>query len=207
MFKKYGLYVIIAALVFGGLLGLTRSCNLSNRLATVLTEYEVYKAIVKADKQLTDKSLKDSLASLEARDKEIKASVARTHGLEKKLVKKEGVLNRLQGKYDEITTCPEKVESLESQLLIWSDKFTLAESVIVEKDKIIFSLKDKYSTAMGIADMYKAMHMKELDLRVLCEKKANVLERKYRSQRFKGTLKTAVIGVAVGVIAYQIIDK
>ena len=207
MIKKYGLYAIIAVLIMGGLLAVTRSCNLSNRLTTTLTEYKVYKAIVEADKQLTDKSLKDSLASLEARDKEIRKSVRVTHALEKELAKKGGVLKDLQGKYDKITTCPERVVSLKEQIVFHKEQFSLAQGIIVEKDKIIFSLKDKYSTAMSIADMYKAMHLKELNLRTLCEKKSNILERKFRKHRLSGTIKTTVIGIAVGVIAYQIIDK
>ena len=211
MFKKYGVYVAIGVLLVGVLIGFTRSCNLSNRLATVLTEYDTYKAITQADKQIMSDSIATFIEKTKGLNKEIDSKEKEVGRLTKevgRVTKKSGQLERARERLvEQGAECEEVLIMAESQIESLKRQFSLAQEIIGKKDEHIFLLSEKYDVAVTIGNTYKAMHKKELDLRVLAEKKSNVLERKLRNGRFKGTVKTAIIGVALGIIVYQVVEK
>ena len=50
------------------------------------------------------------------------------------------------------------IENLKSQIIVWRDKFTLAQQEISNKDKIIFNLTEKYNSQVIISDQWKKQY-------------------------------------------------
>ena len=75
----------------------------------------------------------------------------------------------------------------------WKGKFTLAQSTIAEKDKIILSLTGQLDLQVKITDEYKAMYEGERALRINCDlglalkdSRINQLERKNKLKNILG---------------------
>jgi len=101
---------------------------------------------------------------------------------------------------------PAQVANLKEQVKAWSEKFTLAQSVIAEKDAIIADWSAKYSAQVTIGDMWKQKYEGETRLRMLAEKGWKASERKLRWARIGSNIEKLVIlglGAKVAVDALK----
>ena len=101
---------------------------------------------------------------------------------------------------------PAQVANLKEQVKAWSEKFTLAQSVIAEKDAIIADWSAKYSAQVTIGDMWKQKYEGETRLRTLAEKGWKASERKLRWARIGSNIEKLVIlglGAKVAVDALK----
>lgn len=102
---------------------------------------------------------------------------------------------------------PAQVANLKEQVRIWSEKFTLAESVIAEKDNIIASWAAKYDAQVTISETWKAQYESEVHLRTLAEEGWNVTARKLRKASIGNNLKTIVIYAGAVIVGLEVIKK
>ena len=91
-----------------------------------------------------------------------------------------------------------KIVNLKAQVAAWKQKFTLAEAIIADKDKIIFSLNKKYEAQVDISVRWENLYNNEATLRELCEQRLKLADRRIAKLRFGGTVKT---GLAIGLAA------
>lgn len=102
-------------------------------------------------------------------------------------------ISALNVSLSEATTDAERVPILINLVDEWKGKFTLAQSTIAEKDKIIEAATVKYNLQVQISDEYKAGWEREKALRLNCEaglglkdKRINQLERQNRAKNILG---------------------
>jgi len=98
---------------------------------------------------------------------------------------------------------PAQVANLKEQVKAWSDKFSLAQTVIAEKDAIIADWSAKYDAQVTISESWKQKYEGESRLRTLAEKGWKVAERKLKWTRIVGNLKTGLILAAVAAVGYE----
>lgn len=96
-----------------------------------------------------------------------------------------------------------QVANLKEQIAAWSEKFTLAESVIAEKDKIIIAWAAKFNAQLEISDSWKAKYDAEYHLRTLAEEGWWTANRKLKARSVMGNIKSGLIIAAVGYWGYS----
>jgi len=101
---------------------------------------------------------------------------------------------------------PAQVANLKEQVRAWSDKFSLAQAVIAEKDAIIADWAAKYDAQVTISESWKQKYEGETRLRTLAEKGWKASERKLRWARIGSNIEKLVIlglGAKVAVDALK----
>jgi len=99
------------------------------------------------------------------------------------------------------------IDNLKEQVTAWKDKFAIINTVVKDKDEIIFNLQGKYEAQVRISTYYEALWE---NTRVLMEKqkvRIKVLEGKQGNLQFVSTVKNIVIGGLVAYIGYGVIKK
>ena len=140
------------------------------------------------------------------RDKEIAEKVETIGHMTNTIGQKDSNLEALGQKLKQLEISGDlfaQVANLKEQVKAWSEKFTLAQSVIAEKDAIIADWSAKYSAQVTIGDMWKQKYEGETRLRMLAEKGWKASERKLRWARIVGNVKTGLIVGALGYVGYS----
>jgi chromosome segregation ATPase len=98
-----------------------------------------------------------------------------------------------------------QVANLKEQIKIWSEKFSLSEAIIAEKDKVIEAWAAKYTVQVTISESFKQKYENELRLRSLAEKGWKASENRLRWTRVMGNIKSGLILAAAGYIGLNMI--
>jgi hypothetical protein len=98
------------------------------------------------------------------------------------------------------------VANLKAQIAAWSSKFTLAQAVIAEKDKIISAWAAKFNAQVVISESWKAKYDAECRLLRLAEQGWKASESKLRWTRVMGNIKSGAVIAAAGYIIFNAIQ-
>jgi len=142
------------------------------------------------------------------RDKEIAEKVETIGHMTNAIGRKDANLEALGQKLKQLEISgdlPAQVANLKEQVKAWSDKFSLAQSVIAEKDAIIADWTVKYSAQVTISESWKQKYEGESRLRTLAEKGWKASERKLRWTRVMSNIKSGLIVGAIGYLGYSAI--
>jgi len=198
---KHIKYLLLAVFIISIALFWYKSCSLfdkyselKGRYDALSQEYDTYRvsAIAEIADLNTIISQKDELiVTLNERVEEKYNEVEELHGISEEL----------ESAYTKLTDNLAKIDNLEKQVSIWKQKFTLAESIIADKDRIIFSLNEKYNTQLQITTRYKQLYENEVNLRTLAEDRLSLADKKLSGLRFQINLgKGIVIGLGALII-------
>jgi len=175
-------------------------------------------AIGKYEEALTQervngKALTTQIAQMTAivgqKDQEIAEKVETIGHMTNAIGRKDSDLTELVQKLHQLEVSGDlsaQVANLKEQVKAWSDKFSLAQTVIAEKDAIIADWSAKYSAQVTIGDMWKQKYEGETRLRTLAEKGWKASERKLRWARIGSNIEKLVIlglGAKVAVDALK----
>jgi len=175
-------------------------------------------AIGKYEEALTQervngKALTTQIAQMTAivgqKDQEIAEKVETIGHMTNAIGRKDSDLTQLVQKLHQLEVSgdlPAQVANLKEQVKAWSEKFSLAQTVIAEKDAIIADWSAKYSAQVTIGDMWKQKYEGETRLRTLAEKGWKASERKLRWARIGSNIEKLVIlglGAKVAVDALK----
>jgi len=142
------------------------------------------------------------------RDKEIAEKVETIGHMTNAIGRKDANLEALGQKLKQLEISgdlPAQVANLKEQVKAWSDKFSLAQSVIAEKDAIIADWTVKYSAQVTISESWKQKYEGESRLRTLAEKGWKASERRLRWTRVMSNIKSGLIVGAIGYLGYSAI--
>ena len=139
------------------------------------------------------------------RDKEIAELTESIVVINTTIEVKNTTLVKLRVALAEAKTDAERVAILTAEVKVWSEKFSLAQSVIVEKDAIIAAWAAKYGAAVTISESWKQKYEGELHLRTLAEKGWKASERRLRWTRVMSNIKSGLIVGALGYLGYSAI--
>ena len=148
---KIGHFFALAALFLLGLIFFTvKSCNLYDENSVLKGKYETYRTLAKEHTKLMQ-------AAIAEQEKKIKELEQKQIIYEENIKKKEGQIaslhvttGELKKQRRELTDKDAIIANLDTQVAAWKEKFSLAQSVIEEKDKIIFNLTEKYDAQVTI---------------------------------------------------------
>ena len=101
---------------------------------------------------------------------------------------------------------PAQVANLKAQIAAWSSKFTLAQAVIAEKDKVISAWAAKFNAQVVISESWKAKYDAECRIRHLAEQGWKASESKLRWTRVMGNIKSGAVIAAAGYIIFNAIQ-
>ena len=142
------------------------------------------------------------------RDKEIAEKVETIGHMTNAIGRKDSNLEALGQKLKQLEISGDlfaQVANLKEQVKAWSEKFTLAQSVIAEKDAIIADWSAKYSAQVTISESWKQKYEGETRLRMLAEKGWKASERRLRWTRVMSNVKSGLIVGALGYLGYSAI--
>jgi len=100
---------------------------------------------------------------------------------------------------------PAQVANLKKQIAVWSSKFTLAQAVIAEKDKVISAWAAKFAAQVTVSESWKAKYDAECRLLQLATQGWKASERKLRWTRVMGNVKSGLVLAALGYIGFKAI--
>lgn len=188
--------------------------RIRDKASVIAGQYEEALNVAKANYALLDKEILDQRAVIEEKEKAIaklneSISIIYTDISDKDenitdLVRK---LHELEMASVESADLPAQIANLKEQVRVWSEKFTLAESIIAEKDNIIASWAAKYAASVQIGDAWKIQCSNEKHLRLLAEEGWNVTARKLKKSSIGNNLKTIVIYAGAVIVGLEVIKK
>jgi len=184
-----------------------RSCKLYDKLSIVkgqniiLTKEraEAYTSLADMKKRVDAKQ-----AQIDSQIAEFGSEIASNERTIATLGTTIGVLeNDLAG----LTDKDEIIVNLKRQIEVWGESFALLERVVEDKDRIIFSLTEKFESEKSLRITYESV-IEQDDLLIQNQKvQIKLLERKYIGSRIGGKLAVAAGVVLGGILAYKMIKE
>ena len=202
----FGIILVILCAV------VVKSCTITDRYSKLLGEFTTLKGIATENARIAEERIGSALATIdnltgdnEELTKHIELTESELVNTDEDVVRLEGELVTIRHQAETIPNLREQVVNLEGQLNIWKDKFTLATKIIADKDAIIFNMIDQYELQLGVSAEYKDLYETQIQLTDRGYTLLNIAERKIRTARFGGTIKTIAIGAIGGYMAYQLV--
>ncbi|MDD5007267.1 MAG: hypothetical protein PHC68_02555 [Syntrophorhabdaceae bacterium] len=152
--------------------------KLVNAINVEKGKYEAYRKITIANEEISAKYIKEQLAKIDELNGHIDSANTVIATLQAHQEQANGTIGSLNDKLAQAQTDAEKVPILTALVQEWIGKFNLAQATIAEKDKIIFSLTEKYQAQLQISERYKADWTAETSLRTLAETRLNLLDKR-----------------------------
>ena len=194
------LRVVAVSLVILIIIVLPRSCGLTEKYLKLKGEHDAL--LVERDSLKKEKAdvIAASEADKEARDAEIALAQAEIAKKNAALKDKDKRIATLEGEFANLPDDAARIANLQAQVAAWKEKFSIAEGIIADKDKIIFDLTAKYEAEVKISDAYKALYINADSLYNIQVDMNKELEKVVSHGKTLGTVKTVGM-VALGLIA------
>ena len=200
--KKNLPYIIGFLLVCGVIFLLFRLCNLYDKNSVLHGQLGEAKNIAEADAKLKDALIAKQKVIIGQRDKEIAEKTETIGHMTNDIGQKDSDLTQLVQKLhglEAVGDLAAQVANLKEQIAVWSSKFSLAQEVIAEKDKVIAAWAAKFNAQVVISESWKAKYDAECRLSQLATQGWKVAERKLRWTRVMSNVKS---GLIVGCLTY-----
>ena len=200
-------YIIAVGVILLVLLAFSwyKSCQESPKEAYWRGQYEVIKANV-------DKERVESLKVIESLEGDIAKSDKYILGLEQEvksnkvdIEEKSVEISKLETAYETLENDTERVDNLTQQIVHLKGKFTISEQVIAAKDKIIFSLTEKYESQLIISNKYKGLYENECEISRVLTMRLDICTKRTKGLKFGGTVKSGIALALAGIILYGMV--
>ena len=207
--KKY-LPIIAGVFALVAIVSFLRSCGLSEKYQKQKLAYTELRAVTDADHAVQLLFIAERDKIITTQNEKIEGFVGQVTTYQRQLSVLHSQLEELQN--EEPPTTPE-IESLpivinlRGQVSRLTEMFTLANSIIAEKDKIIQAWEVKFAAQVDISNSWKKQYEDEHTLRLACEGMNKTLESKVRTIAFRGKIWTAAALVAGGYAGYRLLTK
>ena len=217
MDKKY-LKIAIVALAILTIFLMARSCKLSPKVNRLQGEIALRdELIAKGSEALkaSDKSLRDAekahskkIGELNGMIDSSNTVIARLGESDKAKAKR---IRDLEATLPNLNTVEEQIAYYTTWGQEWKDRFSLCQQTVGEKDKIIFSLTQKYEaefqlrlqTEELIGDYKSQLSLSTQQLQT----QGNLVTKLERKLRWNKSLKTGTVVALVGTVAYLVLRK
>ena len=203
---KWIKYLLPAVLIVALLGILVKSCNIYDKYSVMKGQYDALAGEYNKYRTTVIKEVTDLRNIISQKDKEIR-------NINAGIVDKEGKISTLHTQTAKLESAnatlkdkDAKIYNLEQQLSLWKQKFAIAETIISDKDKIIFSLNEKYEAQLQITTRYKQLYENEATLRGLAEQRIKLADKKLQGLRFQLNLGKGVVIVLGGLILYGLVS-
>lgn len=203
--KRVVSILVIGALLFFLVLYMQKSCAMERENANLYKQYQIAKKDIEASHKSYQILRERSATQIKELDTRISLADANIASLSLSLEGKDKKLGELEKGYANLLDKDEKIVNLEGQVTLWKQKFTIAQGIIAQKDKIIFSLTEKYEQQSKLTYECEGLLSKETELRLLAEKRIEVLHKSITASYFTGKVKTVLIGGLICAVVYGVV--
>jgi len=203
--------VILAVTIIVIVAGTYRMCKVNERIAEIERDLRVARASAALADGEYKKVLKAATEEIGRLNVIIGQSEVVVTELEGDIAERDRILADLNDQLDSlpnedtIVTLRKRVDILTNMVVEYADKYMLAERIIGEKDTQIFALSEKYDTEhiahLKLQQSYNSLYEYNQAL-VRFNKELKIA---YNRNRLTGTIKTAGLFAAGGVIIYTIL--
>jgi predicted nuclease with TOPRIM domain len=205
--NKIKLTVIgLAILAIISWLGL-KSCRLTDNLSKLKGEYEVYKKNAMAENEKLNTACENQIAIINKFDKQIKDTEGDIAHKDEAIKNKSNQISALEKELAGISDKDAKIANLTKQVEAWKEQFSLAQAIIVDKDKIIYDWSQKYDAQVVISDSWKKKYENELQLRQVAEKGWKAAEWGIKTARLASNVKSLAIIAIGGYLTYKLLKE
>jgi chromosome segregation ATPase len=163
--------------------------KLVDEISQAKGKYEVYRQIAITNEAISAKVIKEQLDKIDGLNGAIDSANTVIATLQTHQEEANETIGNLNNKLALAKTDAEKVPILTALVEEWSVKFYLAQDQLKEKDKVIFSLTEKYNAQLQISETYKADWTAESSLRTLAETRLNLMDKRISSLQTKAKLR------------------
>jgi len=199
-------YLIAIALVFlaGFIFSSYKACSLYDYASVLKGRGDALAEQLKAQEKDAAQAVKIYETIIAARDKTINSLTVAVLEKESAVTGLNARLDELEGIEATLTDKDEIILNLRGQIKVWSDKFSLAEGIIKDKDGIIFSLTEKYDAQVKVSLEYKGLWEKGKELQRVSDVRIKVLEKEVKSARLSRTVRVAAVIVGAAFIVNEV---
>ena len=196
--------IILALIAVVVVIGLLRS---NGDLSSENAELRDREIELQNDLQHQDQISKEAIAEYEKKIAELNGNIDSSNTIIAGIGEKDEALadrtKRLEAARREITNKDALISNLEQQVETWRARFSLAQDTIAEKDKIIFSLTDKYEIQLKITKEREAQILARDNLLEIKDLRIAGLEKQIARDHFWSKAKSYAL---VGTLGYVLID-
>ncbi|MCX6825744.1 MAG: hypothetical protein NTV06_00550 [candidate division Zixibacteria bacterium] len=177
--------------------------RIRDKASVVAGRYQEAAAIAEAN----EKSLTTQIAKVTEivgqKDKEIAEKIETIGRMTNDIGRKDKELDKIRGTWSKLSAdCQARLHELD---VTWTQKFSLSEAIIAEKDKVISAWAAKFDAQIIISESWKAKYNSELHLRTISEQGWKLANRKLKIQGIIGDIKTGAIITTAGYIIFNAI--
>jgi multidrug resistance efflux pump len=198
-------YWVLIALVIALGVSVIDGLRLRDKYSIAIGNYQAALDQSKKDGKALTLQIGELQQTVGQRDKEIAELTESIVVINTTIEVKNTTLVKLRATLAEAKTDAERVAILTAEVKVWSEKFSLAQMVIAEKDAIIADWAAKYDAQVTISESWKQKYEGETRLRTLAEKGWKASERRLRWTRIVGNVKSGLIVGALGYLGYSAI--
>jgi len=150
--------MLVGFLVLGIVFLVMDKCGDDARLQKLRGEYETHKNITKIIVQEAGRVIQEQDKKIGELDERIDFLNGIIEVKDEDLAELDDKVTDLEDEFETLKDKDEKIENLTKQVSVWKEKFGISQSIIKDKDKIIFSLSKKYEAQIWISESYKKMY-------------------------------------------------
>ena len=198
-------FIIIIVLCVSILFLFMDKCGSSRKVDELKGQYKEASRIAKIERQIKEETIKEQQGKIEKLTNKIEVRNAEIVKKEQANVKLDGSVADLEREFDDLEQQDAKIGNLMQQVEVWKEKFALAQSIIADKDEIIFSLTEKYDAQLVISNSYKDLYETLVVNTKKLEKIVTAQDRQIKRFRLTSGLKTGVVIGLAGLVVYGVL--
>jgi len=196
---------VVVALSLAMVFLLMDKCGNSRKADELKERYEEASQIAKVERLIKEEIIKEQEKRIEEQDLLIAEANKKVEIKESHISILGNTVTELEEEFGGLADKDAKIDNLMKQVEVWKEKFSLSQSIIADKDDIIFSLTAQYQAQLVISNAYKDMY----DTLTLNMKKLEsiVTAQDWQIKRLKltGGLKTSIVLGLAGLIIFNMV--
>ena len=180
-------------------------CGSPRKIDELKGQYEEANQIAKVEKQIKEEIIKEQQEEIEVLNTTIEVKNTTIAKKERSIVGLDGQVTDLEDAFDGLDDKDAKIDNLTKQVEAWKGKFSLAQSIIADKDEIIFSLTQKYNAQLIISNSYKDMYETLTQNTKKLQSIVKAQDGQIRKLRLTSGMKTGVVLGLAGLVIYGVL--
>ena len=180
-------------------------CGNSLKYNNLRTEYNTLERMFKASAEISKEIIAEKEKEIAVADKKIKELESKIVAQNEAIAHLDNTIADVESAYDEEASPAMQIANLKQQVQLWKNKFQLAESIIADKDKIIFSLTQKYEAQLSITHEWELKYDGAIKLNDNLNLQVKALKGQVNRLKIGSGTKNLLIVIAGGIIIYGLV--
>ena len=198
-------YIVIIALCVAIVFLFMDKCGSSSKLDKLKGEYKEASEIAKVERLIKEEIIKEQKEEIEVLNTTIEVKNTTIAKKEQSNAKLDNQVADLEREFGNLEQQDAKIGNLMQQVEVWKEKFSLAQSIIADKDEIIFSLTKKYNAQLIISNSYKDMYETFAQNTKKLQSIVTAQDWQIRKLRLTSGVKTGIVLGLAGLVIYGVV--